>query len=167
MFYLLCFLFLLSSPIKTLLLLGFKVIRFQISKTPSFIVDNYSLQWPQDFYGDLSIRRGGEEGKGCSSRFIKAMIQYSGHRSLFKKFSAERLSFLWLQQAFTEAPRWARNMCCVFYYFLIQVFLESKTFLPLLKITFRELKVFSLSLQRFSLPVHTIAKQSSVSEDSW
>lgn len=114
MFSLLCFLFLLSSPIKTLLLLGFKVIRFQLSITMSFIADNYSLQWPQDFYDDLSIRRGGEEEKGYSSRFRKAMIQYSGHHSPFKKLSAERLSFLWLQQALTKAPD-EQQICAVYF----------------------------------------------------
>lgn len=69
-----------------------------------FIADNYSLQWPQDFYDDLSIKRGGEKEKGYLSQFIKVMIQYSGHHSLFKTFSPEILFFLWLHQALTKAP---------------------------------------------------------------
>lgn len=59
----------------------------------SIMADNYSIQRPQDIYVDLSIRRGGKEGKGFSSRPINVMVQHSGHPSLLQKFSAERLSF--------------------------------------------------------------------------
>lgn len=63
------------------------------------------------------------------------MIQHSGCPSL-KKNSQQKdcLPFdfnkLWLKH------RWATSMCCVFHYFLIQVLLESKTFLPLLRVAF-------------------------------